>query len=616
MQTLVNPQTLPAKAALVSSGISVIDETWGGLYRGGIYLVYGKTISGREKLCLRFAQMGAVQKERVFYFSSARPRDLVIQAASISFDFQSAMDNGVVKMMRVPAMISRQGDDDATIIKALRELIAMVRKERPKRLVLADFMPFVMFRSMERLKAAFIEMFEQLDLPDMTTFIVMGEPGNEQSRRIVEFMTSQSTGTVHLEVPEGQEQSTARMISLIPNVGHMTHRQRATWDLMTLNHPVGPAAEPQPEAPSAPVEIAAPAPVVAPAQTPAPIAPPAPVLVAPALPPVQQAPVVAAPVAAPAPVPAPMPTPAPLPVPPVPAYAGQAASGRPAMPYMPAPQRPAPPTRVRLGGSSPAPSYGMPGQAPVRRSGAIRLGGQPSTPAGGVRLGNGMPNAPVSPRPSMPVPPMNRGFVPQPQAPVYGNGNGNGNGYGDSLTPPVPAPRAPQAMPHLPQPQVPFTPPPAFTTPFAAPAPAPVAPTVTTRPGRVERDEFLRRLEAYFAQRNQGKPFVLVAMRLETRQDVPSGPLDFEYLSDLVVDSLNAQDAAYIDNRSERLVILLSGSQPETTQGFFSRLKARLRAELPSQADQLLHAVAAVVSPNGEQFGSAQEFLSFALNPA
>lgn len=606
MQTLVNPQTLPAKAALVSSGISVIDETWGGLYRGGIYLVYGKTISGREKLCLRFAQMGATQKERVFYFSSARPRDLVIQAASISFDFQSAMDQGVVKMMRVPAMISRQGDDDATIIKALRELIAMVRKERPKRLVLADFMPFVMFRSMERLKAAFLEMFEQLDLSDMTTFIVMGEPGNEQSRRIVEFMTSQSTGTVHLEVPEGQEQSTARMISLIPNVGHMTHRQRASWDLLTLNQPVLPEAEAQAEVPAR--EVAAVAPV-APIQ--APVAPPASApaltLVAPALPPVQQAPV--APVHIPAPQPAPAPVPAPAPIPQMPAYAGQAASGRPAMPFMPAPQRPAPPTRVRLGGASAMPQYGMPGQPPVRRSGAIRLGGTPATPAGGMRLGNGMPNAPVSPRPSMPVPPMSRGFM--PQAPTHGNGNG----YGDSLTPPMPAARAPQAIPpSVPQPQVPFTPAPVFTTPFAAPVPA--VPTVTTRPGRVERDEFLRRLEAYFAQRNQGKPFVLVAMRLETRQDVPSGPLDFEYLSDLVVDSLNAQDAAYIDSRSERLVILLSGSQPETTQGFFSRLKARLRAELPSQADQLLHAVAAVVSPNGEQFGSAQEFLSFALNPA
>lgn len=212
----------------------------------------------------------------------------------------------------------------------------------------------------------------------------------------------------------------------------------------------------------------------------------------------------------------------------------------------------------------------------------------------------------------MPVPPMGRGYM--PQAPTHGNGNGNG--YGDSITPPLSAPRVAQPMPGISQPQAPVMPAPVFTTPFSTPAPVAPAPSVTIRPGRVERDEFLRRLEAYFAQRNQGKPFVLVAMRLETRQDVPSGPLDFEYLSDLVVDSLNAQDAAYIDSRSERLVILLSGSQPETTQGFFSRLKARLRAELPSQADQLLHAVAAVVSPNGDQFNSAQEFLSFALNPA
>ena len=66
-----------AFAAMVPTGIGPIDEEWGGLYRGGAYVVFGRAASGRGLLTLRFMQTGAQVRERSLFIASDRPKDLV-----------------------------------------------------------------------------------------------------------------------------------------------------------------------------------------------------------------------------------------------------------------------------------------------------------------------------------------------------------------------------------------------------------------------------------------------------------------------------------------------------------------------------------------------------------
>lgn len=407
---------MSAFAAMLPSGIDPIDEEWGGLYRGGAYLAFGRAATGRGLLTLRYAQTGVQGGERCLFIASDRPKDLVIQAASIGFDLKQAQQDGNIRLMRIPPMMNPQAMGDDSVAKALWDLVTIIRKQRPDRLVINDFMPFVMFRSFDRFRMEFIRMLEQIDSLDTTVVVALPEPANPQSRRVIDFMAGQMTGAVHIEAADEEMTSTERRLTLIPHIGQIKRQVVRHWDLAEI------------------------------VQT--------------------------------------------------------------------------------------------PGQAPLITE--------------------------------------------------------------TSRESPASAP-APPKFPHV--------------APDVA-APAEAAPEKEDAFERYSnRAAFGTRLQDFFADREDGaNPFLLLAMRMD--QTSESGPVDFEFIIDLVADSLRPQDDMLISAINERLVVLLADSKPEEAQGFFARLKNRLRADAPQQADHLLHAVSAIVVPDGRPFQSADEFLTYAMDEA
>ena len=129
---------------------------------------------------------------------------------------------------------------------------------------------------------------------------------------------------------------------------------------------------------------------------------------------------------------------------------------------------------------------------------------------------------------------------------------------------------------------------------------------------QADRAAFAMRLQQHFQQRDtSGTPFLLVALRVESQ--ARQSPFDFETLSDLVVETLRGQDDAFVDAEREHMVVFLGNTRPEEQHAFFARLKERLRAQVPQQAEGLIHAVSAFVVPNGQPFGTADDFLNYVL---
>lgn len=261
----------PAYVPKLLTGIAPIDEAWGGFYRGGSYLVYGRAASGRDLITLRFLQTGAEQGESGLLISPARPKDLMIQSASIGFNLRQAYEQGTVRLMRISPVLNQPADDDAGVLKALRDLVAVIRQHRPQRLIVNDFMPFVAFQSFDQLRTAFVEMLEQTDVLDMTMVLVMPQPANTQSSRVIEFMSSQMTGSIHVEMDAEQPESTERRLIMLPNIGHLQRQTSEAWDLRDVvedgparGHTGGrrlhPAVEESvEESPAVPSEVAPPA---------------------------------------------------------------------------------------------------------------------------------------------------------------------------------------------------------------------------------------------------------------------------------------------------------------------------------------------------------------------
>ncbi len=137
-------------------------------------------------------------------------------------------------------------------------------------------------------------------------------------------------------------------------------------------------------------------------------------------------------------------------------------------------------------------------------------------------------------------------------------------------------------------------------------------PSPRTRPH--DRDAFSLRLQQHFHRHAvNGTPFLLLALRGDAEA---ARSLDFPLLYEAARRLLDEHDDWFVDLPGKRLVVLLARSREADAHRFFARLKQRLLRETPQQAQAYLHAVTAIVVPNGGRFQNAEDFLSVALDEA
>jgi KaiC/GvpD/RAD55 family RecA-like ATPase len=207
----------------ISSGFNFIDKNWGGVYRGGSYLIVGPRKSGRTLLGLQFALETAKTAEVCLYFTIMRPKDLMIQAASLNFDIQSYMNQNLIIVVRVaaPNDIYEVYNPDDYLVEYFNDIITVVEQYHPTRIIFDELTPFVGFKNLDYLRDTFLNTLEYIEDNDITSMFVISEPATQKAISIVESLTQYVTGVVHLkkEGPKA-ERYKGGLVSIIPNVGH------------------------------------------------------------------------------------------------------------------------------------------------------------------------------------------------------------------------------------------------------------------------------------------------------------------------------------------------------------------------------------------------------------
>lgn len=216
------------KIQLVSSGISIIDNAWGGFYRGGTYLLIGSRKSGRTLLGLQFTKECIKQKESCLYFTSMRPKDLMIQAASIDFDLQYHMNQNKVIVVRVapPADLNEVPNPDEFLVEYLRDIVTVVEQYKPNKMVFDELTHFIGFSNLTLLQDVFIETSEAIENEGVTSLFILGEPATSAANSIVDILTANSTGVLYLNKEDG-----AGKIIITPNIGHTQGKFTANYRL-------------------------------------------------------------------------------------------------------------------------------------------------------------------------------------------------------------------------------------------------------------------------------------------------------------------------------------------------------------------------------------------------
>jgi len=209
---------------LIPSGFSFVDQNWGGIYRGGSYLLVGPRKSGRTLLGLQFALESAKSSEVCLYFTNMRPKDLMIQAASLNFDIQTYMNQNLIIVVRVapPNDIYEMYNPDDYLIEYLNDIITVVNQYNPSRIIFDELTPYVGFRNLDLLKEVFLNTLETIEEKNITSLFVVGEPATQKTNSIIEILASYVTGVLYLQKTVGKFESRydGGQVTITPNVGH------------------------------------------------------------------------------------------------------------------------------------------------------------------------------------------------------------------------------------------------------------------------------------------------------------------------------------------------------------------------------------------------------------
>ncbi len=209
---------------LHKSGFNLIDKKWGGVYEGGSYLVIGARKSGRTLLGLQFAKASAEEGEVCVYFTNMRPKDLMIQAASLNFDIQKYMDKNLIIVVRVasPEEIYSSNVNDELLIEYLNDIISVSKQYNPQRIVFDELTPYVGFRDLATLKKSFLHLLEEIENRDITSLFVIAEPATRRANEIVDLVVSLVTGVVYLkkDARKIDKKFYGGTVIITPNIGH------------------------------------------------------------------------------------------------------------------------------------------------------------------------------------------------------------------------------------------------------------------------------------------------------------------------------------------------------------------------------------------------------------
>ena len=216
---------------LFHSGIPIVDSAWGGFYHGGTYLLVGEKKSGKTLLSLQYAVETANSKEVCLFFTSSRPKDLIIQAASIDIDLEKYINQNSIIVVRVahPTDSTEFKTRDELLNDYLNDLVSVINQYCPTKIIFDEVTPYIEFENLNTLRESFGSLIESVEDLGITSLLVLREPAAQSSKMIFNVLNSFATGIIQLHKSQDTENQTPGVIDITPNIGHTEGNFKANY---------------------------------------------------------------------------------------------------------------------------------------------------------------------------------------------------------------------------------------------------------------------------------------------------------------------------------------------------------------------------------------------------
>ncbi len=207
------------KIHVLSSGIPLVDKTWGGFYIGGTYFLIGPHKSGKTILGIQCARECARQKQVCLYFTAMKPKDLLIHSATIDFDMEAFINQNLIIVIKIalPSMSDITGKHDEELALHWNEITRVVEQYKPDKIVFDDFTPFIGFHNSAALTEVFRQSMETIEQNQATSLFILSDPANNISENLVNTVVKEGNGVIYIN---NENESKEGEMIITPVVGH------------------------------------------------------------------------------------------------------------------------------------------------------------------------------------------------------------------------------------------------------------------------------------------------------------------------------------------------------------------------------------------------------------
>ncbi len=211
------------KFSKILTGYNFLDKNWAGVYPGGNYLIFGPRKTGKTLLLLKMLEHLANNNFTSLFISNERKKSLEIQAASVYFDIDEYVSNGIIKVENLKEKTSD--------FENFKELI---RNTAPQFLFIDEITQFVNIKTPGEFNTEYLKFLELLEENDITTFITASALKLKNSKLIIQTVAKNSVGIIQI-VPDKTTNNYSGTVMLKPNIGHIEGEFSALYKIEPIN---------------------------------------------------------------------------------------------------------------------------------------------------------------------------------------------------------------------------------------------------------------------------------------------------------------------------------------------------------------------------------------------
>lgn len=168
------------------TGVSLIDEGYGGIYRGRAVLACGRSGAGKTVFGLQFIQQGLRQGERCLMLSARLAADLIIYADAMEIPIGEAVNTGNLILLEYQNYVpGRDREENMTLPpEGFLQFKQIIDTNAIQRVVLDTALPWVTIRAQATLAEHVFSFIRAFDRLNTTTLLTIPKPVSPMAFRL------------------------------------------------------------------------------------------------------------------------------------------------------------------------------------------------------------------------------------------------------------------------------------------------------------------------------------------------------------------------------------------------------------------------------------------------